>query len=80
MLEKESEWIEPNNLRKQEALERQEVDSGEFTGKGDFGTYYSFRRGTNLDFIKSHGISNDQIAFNYSDEIRTILSFHNLNL
>ena len=35
MIEKDSEWILPENLKKQEELERKKVEDGTFDGKGD---------------------------------------------
>ena len=49
MIEKDSEWILPENLRKQEERERKEVDGGKFDGRGDFGSYYAYLKGINFD-------------------------------
>lgn len=73
MIEKESEWILPENLRKQEEFEIKAVENGTFNGRGDFGSYYAYLKGVNYDFIKSHAVSDDQSAFGYAKHINSIL-------
>ena len=73
MAEKESEWIFPENLKKQEERERKEVENGIFNGGGDFGSYYAYLKGINYDFIKPHGMTNDRIGLEYANHISTIL-------
>ena len=65
MIEKESEWILPENLRKQEERERKAVENGTFDGGGDFGSYYAYSKGVNYEYIESHAVSHDQRAFEY---------------
>jgi SAM-dependent methyltransferase len=73
MIEKESKWILPENLRKQEELERKAVDNGTFDGGGDFGSYYAYLKGVNYDLIKPHAVSDEQTAFEYANHINSIL-------
>lgn len=80
MVEKESEWVLPENLRKQEVREIQEVEQGIFNGKGDFGSYYAYLTGSNKNFINSHAVSDDQIAYRYVTHINAILEKHSLEL
>lgn len=62
MLEAESEWILPENLRQQEKRETLAVDNGTFLRDGDFGAFYAYRRGLNFDYIKAHAAADDQSA------------------
>lgn len=80
MIEKESEWILPENLKKQEERERKAVENGIFDGGGDFGSYYAYFKGINYDFIKPHAVSDDQTAFKYAEHITFLLEKHNLKL
>jgi len=80
MLEKDSEWILPENLREQEDRERRAVENGNFDGGGDFGSYYAYYRGINYDFIRLHVIADDQKAFEYASHIDTVLKRHDLGL
>ena len=75
MLEKDSEWILPENLKKQETIDRKKINGGSFE-VGDFGSYYAYRKGINSDIIKSHAISDDKIAFNYARSLRYFLLSH----
>ena len=76
MIEKESEWILPENLKKQEEREKKEVDEGTFDGRGDFGSYYSYLKGKNYDFIKPHAVSDDQRAIKYVKHMTYLLQKH----
>lgn len=78
MLEKDSEWILPENLRKQEERERIAVENGTFDGRGDFGSYYAYLKGINYDFIKPHAYSDDQIALTYTNNLWAFLNSVNL--
>jgi len=80
MIEKESEWIFPGNLRKQEERERKEVEDGTFDGGGDFGSYYAYLKGINLDFIKSHVVTDDQRANKYVKHMTYLLQKHDLKI
>ena len=80
MIEKDSEWILPENLRKQEERERKEVDNGTFDGGGDFGSYYAYFKGINLDFIKPHAVSDDQKAIKYVKNMTYLLQKNDLNI
>ena len=79
MIEKEPEWIFPENLRKQEERERKEVEDGTFDGGGDFGSYYAYYKGINLDFIKPHAYSDDQRAIKYVKNMTYLLQKHDLS-
>ena len=74
MIEKDSEWILPENLRKQEERERKEVDNGTFDGRGDFGSYYAYFKGINLDFIKPHAFSEDSRALKYVKNLQAFVN------
>ena len=74
MIEKESEWILPGNLKKQEEREKKEVDEGTFDGRGDFGSYYTYLKGTNYDFIKPHALSEDLSALKYIKNLQAFLN------
>ena len=80
MIEKESEWMLPENLRKQEERERKKVENGIFDGRGDFGSYYAYLKGVNYDFIKLHAVSDDQTALEYAKHITLLLEKHNLKI
>lgn len=80
MLEKDSEWILPGNLRKQELKSRKLVDEGSSDYGGDFGAYYAYRKGINFDFIKSHAYTDDHKALAYAKNLRTFLNSVNLKL
>jgi SAM-dependent methyltransferase len=80
VLEKNSEWILPENLKKQEQQERKQVEDGTFDGGGDFGSYYAYRKGVNLDFIKHHAVSDDEFALCYARNLRSFLKTENLKL
>lgn len=69
MIEVKSEWILPENLRKQEAKEREEVDLGKFNGLGDFGSYYGFRTGMNKKWIEPHAVFADKTASDYVESL-----------
>ena len=73
MIEKESEWILPENLKKQEKSEREEVDKGVFDGRGDFGSYYTYLKGINYELIKPHAVTDDEEAKSYSGQMNHIL-------
>ncbi|MBF0541796.1 MAG: class I SAM-dependent methyltransferase [Nitrospirae bacterium] len=79
-IEKESEWILPENLRKSQELERKLVDNGTFNGSSDFGSYYAYLKGINYDFIKPHAISDDRIALEYAKNISALINKFNLKL
>ena len=80
MIEKDSEWILPENLRKQEERERKEVDNGTFDGRGDFGSYYAYFKGINPDFIKPHAVSDDQRVIKYVKQMTYLLQKHDLKI
>ena len=80
MLEKDSEWILPENLRKQELKSRKLVDERKSDYGGDFGAYYAYRKGINFDFIKSHAYSNDQKALAYVKNLIAFLKSCNFKL
>lgn len=80
MVEKGAEWILPENLKVQEEVEREKVDSGVFSGDGDFGAHYAYRKGINLDHIKKHAISDDKVAFEYIENLGYFLSTLNMNM
>jgi len=80
LIEKEIEWILPENLKEQEKTERAKVDQGTFHGEGDFGSYYAYLKGLNLEFINSHAIINEHQVSEYVRHIRAILKEFNLRL
>lgn len=81
MLEKESEWLLPENLRKQEDRERGAVENGVLDRVGDFGSYYAYLKNINHDLIKSHAISVDEKAIEYVNHISFLLrEMHNLKM
>lgn len=80
VLEKDSIWILPENLREQEERERKQVEDGTFDGGGDFGSYYAYRKGVNLDFIKQHAVSDDRFALCYVRNLRSFLKTEKLTL
>jgi len=75
MLEKDSEWILPEKLKKQEIKARKLIDEGEGNSDhgGDFGSYYAFRKGINFDYIKPHALSNDLKALYYTKNLQAFL-------
>jgi ubiquinone/menaquinone biosynthesis C-methylase UbiE len=80
LIEKEAEWILPENLKEQEKVDRARVEQGTFHGEGDFGSYYAYLKGLNYEFINSHAMSNEQQASEYTLHISTILKEFNLQL
>jgi len=76
MIEKDSEWILPENLKKQEKISRKLIDEGkgDTDHGGDFGAYYAYRKGINFDYIKHHGISNELMAFKHVKNIQAFLN------
>lgn len=80
MIEKESEWILPENLKKQQEHERIEVENGTFDGTGDFGSYYSYLLGINYEFVKPHAVSSDQTALENVIHVSFLLNKNNLKL
>jgi|SRR3989339_1290548 len=80
MVEKDCEWILPENLRMQEIRERTLVDRKELKGVGDFGAFYAFRTGVNCDLIKPHAITEDGVAGLYVDGLKDWLNKQGFNL
>ena len=82
MIEKDSEWILPENLKKQEKKSRKLIDDGKSNtdNVNYFGSYYAYRKGINSDFIKSHAYSNDHKALAYAKNLRAFLKSANLRL
>ena len=79
-MEKDSKWILPENLRKQEEREKDEVEKGICDGGGDFGSYYAYRKGINFGFIEPHAFSDDKKALVYTKNIQAYLNSVNLKL
>jgi hypothetical protein len=75
MIEKDSQWILPENLKKQEEKSRELIDQGKGdTDHGDdFGAYYAYRKGINLDYIHPHATSDDSRAINYVKSLHAYL-------
>jgi hypothetical protein len=71
-------WIEPEELRKSARLEKEQVDSGNFNGEGDYGSYYAYKIGVNKEFIKEHAIDDDQRARKYAEEIKEYVEANGL--
>ena len=82
MIDKDSEWIFPENLKKQEKKARKLIDEGKGNTDhgGDFGSYYAYRKGINYDYIKPHACSNDHKALSYAKNLRAFLKSANLRL
>tara|TARA_Y100000590_G_scaffold210863_1_gene238897 strand:+ start:369 stop:1169 length:801 start_codon:yes stop_codon:yes gene_type:complete len=82
MIEKDSEWILPENLKKQEKKSRELIDQGKGNTDhgGFFGAYYAYRKGVNFDYIKSHAFSDDQKAIIYVKHITYILQKYDLKI
>ncbi len=66
MIEKDAEWILPENLMKQQEKEKRSVDLGLFKGEGDFGSYYGLNKGVNSEWVKPHGIIDKNEALKYA--------------
>ncbi len=82
MVEKDSEWILPENLKKQEKKSRKLIDEGKGNTDhgGDFGSYYAYRKGINHDYIKWHAYSNDHKALAYAKNLQAFIKSMNLKL
>jgi len=82
MIEKDSEWILPENLKKQEKKSRELIDDGKGNTDhgGDFGSYYAYSKGINFDFIKSHAYTNDKRSLDYVKNLNSFLNSMNLKL
>ncbi len=81
MIEKDSEWILPENLKKQEKKSRRLIDEGKGNAHdgGDFGAYYAYRKGINYDYIKPHAISDDLRALKYVKSLQAFLNSKGLS-
>ena len=81
-MEKDSEWILPENLNKQEKKSRKLIDEGKGNTNhgGDFGAYYAYRKGINYDYIKWHAYSSDHKALAYAKNLRALLKSADLRL
>mgnify|MGYP006094369401 CR=1 FL=1 len=82
MIEKDSEWILPENLKKQEKKSWKLIDEGKGNSEhgADFSVYYAYRKGINYDYIKWHAYSNDHKALVYAKNLRALLKSANLRL
>ena len=82
MIEKDSEWILPENLKNQEKKSRKLIDDGKSITDhgGDFGSYYAYKKGINSDFIKSHAYTNDKRSLDYVKNLNSFLNSMNLKL
>lgn len=80
MIEKESEWILPENLKKQEEQQKRDAENGIYDGETDFGSYYAYLNDVNYDYIKLHAISDDQKSFEYVKHISYFLVKRNVTL
>ena len=76
MIEKDTEWILPENLKKQQKKSRELIDEGKGNTNhgGDFGSYYAYRKGINFDYIKHHVLSNDLRGFKYVKNLQAFLN------
>ena len=76
MIEKDSEWILPENLKKQEKKSRKLIDEGKVNTDhgGGFGFYYTYRKEINFNFIKPHAFSNDFRALKYAKNFQAFLN------
>ena len=72
----------PENLKKQQKKSRKLIDEdkGNTDHGGDFGAYYAYRKGINLDFILSHAFSNDIGAYKYAKSLQTFLNCKGFSL
>ena len=82
MIEKDAQWILPENLKKQEEKSRDLIDQGkgDTDHGGDFGAYYAYRKGINLDYIRPHATSDDFRAINYVKSLHAFLESKGLSL
>lgn len=63
----------PNRLRDEQAEQLSAVESGRFSGDGDFGAYRGFNTGLNRDWIKPHGIHDDRTAERYVRDVARLV-------
>lgn len=72
-LEKDEEWILPENLRRQEKEEIAKVDRNLDASGGDFGSYYRLLKDQNDDWARSHAVIDDAEADLYAGQVATAL-------
>jgi SAM-dependent methyltransferase len=65
-LEKDEEWLLPENLRRQEKREISLVEAGLDASSGDFGSYYALLRHGNKDWVRKHALIDPDPARIYS--------------
>ena len=82
MVEKDSEWILPENLKKQEKKSRELIDEGKGDSDhgADFGSYYAYRKGINFEYIKWHAYTNEKRSLDYVKNLSSFLNSMNLKL
>ena len=80
MVEKEQEWILPDNLRRQEAEARATMDAGGRGGGGHCGAYYAYRLGTDTKAVEAHGVIDDDYAKAYVENVAALLGSVGLDL
>ena len=75
MIEKESEWILPKNLKNQEKKSRDLIDEGKvgLDHGGDLGAYYAYKKGIYFDYIIPHAVSDDLRAMKYVVNLKAFL-------
>lgn|GEM_PF-1423948 len=79
-MEKDCEWLLPENLKMQEQKERVEVEQGTFDGRGDFGSYYAYRKGINRRFIETHAQVDESWAEDYAKSLKSYLNAQGVEL
>jgi SAM-dependent methyltransferase len=72
-LSKSDEWILPEKLKDSEKLQRKLVESGNYNGEGDFGSYYAYRKGINMEWIKAHAVNDEILAKKIAERLQCYL-------
>lgn len=68
-LEKDEEWLLPENLRRQEKEEIAKVDRGLDASGGDFGSYYHLLKDQKDDWARLHAVIDGDEAELYAEQV-----------